>query len=312
MTARCPLTYERIDAEHRYSQAGLRRLNRRLCSLAPLAFSAAELLAEAARRAPRMAIQGVQPKLSLVLDLREQAFVVVDTAGRYILKPPHPLFPSLPENEDVTMRLAAAAGITTPLHGLIYAVDGSLSYLVRRFDRRDRKPDRVPMEDFAQLTARSRETKYDSSLERVITAVERYCTFPRVELSRLFRRVLFCFLVGNEDMHLKNYSVITEGRVVRLAPAYDLLNTTLVLGDEAVESALPIDGKNRGLTRRLLVDYVGRRQCGLPSAEIDSVLGDLAGAVRSADELLARSFLPDALRTKYAELVHDRAQRLFG
>lgn len=204
MTARCPLTYEPIDAEHRYSQTGLRRLNRRLGSLAPLALSATELLAEAARRAPRMSIQGVQSKLSLVLDLRAQAFVLVDTAGRYILKPPHPVFPSLPENEDVTMR---------------------------RFDRRDRKPDRVPMEDFAQLTGRSRETKYDSSLERVITAVERYCTFPRVELSRLFRRVLFCFLVGNEDMHLKNYSVVTEGRVVRLAPAYDLLNTTLVLGD---------------------------------------------------------------------------------
>jgi len=150
-----------------YSDQGLRSLDRRLRDLRPLEFTSEELVEEATRRASRMSIQGVQPKLSVVVDARQGKFTIVDTNGRYILKPPHTVFRSLPENEDLTMKLARAVGIEVPFHGMVYGKDSSLSYFIRRFDRAETVPLRIPVEDFAQLSGRTRDTKYDSSVTRI-------------------------------------------------------------------------------------------------------------------------------------------------
>jgi len=253
----CPITYENVGGDL-YSLSGLSKLHRGLQTLADFPYTAEEQRAEAIRRATKMSIQGIQPKLSAIFDSREGGFLVVDSGGKYILKPGSLDYPELPENEDLSMRLALAVGIPTPFHGLVYAKDRSLVYFIQRFDRaaRGRK---IPVEDFAQLAGKSRDTKYNYSVEKVITLIDQYCTFPALAKADFFKRFLFNFLIGNEDMHLKNYSVIRSGptfEMVELAPAYDFVNSTLALPGAEEESALPLNGKKSNLSRSDFLQYL--------------------------------------------------------
>ena len=312
---RCPLSYEPLaPGEPLYSGAGLRRLSRSLTHLAPLAFTASQLVQEAAARADRMSIGGVQPKVSAVLRPAEGRFEVVTTGGRWILKPDNPAYPEIPANEDLAMRLAAAAGVQTADHGLVYAQEegggpGALVYAVRRFDRVGRG-EKLAVEDFGQLLGLDRETKYDASMEQAAAAVERFCTFPVVEKVELFRRTLVAFLTGNEDMHLKNLAILT-GRdgLRRLSPAYDLVASGAVLRDPK-ELALPIAGKRSNLRREHLVEYYGRERLGLSDRVVAGVLANLdaAGAVWHA--LVDRSFLSESVRTRLRQILADRRQRI--
>ncbi len=306
--ARCPLTYEPC-ATGSYSRVGLRRLSPRLQTLHPLAFTTASLRREAVARAAKMSIQGVQPKVSAVLRVKAGRFDLVDQGGRYILKPQIVEYPEVPENEDVTMRMAALAGIEVPLHGLLYTKDGDLCYFIKRFDRAGRSK-KVPVEDFAQLTGRNRETKYDASMEQVAGVIDRFCTFPAVERVKLFRRTLFAFLTGNEDMHLKNFSLITRKDIVSLSPAYDLLNTTIALVDPTEELALPVRGKTSNLKRGDLIDYYGYERLKLTPRAIDRVLSDLESILPRWFDLLNRSFLSPLKRTAYRDILQVRTDRL--
>ena len=308
----CPITYEPADdQEGRYSRKGLRRLSRTLTRLCDLPMSAAEQLAEAAARADKISIGGVQPKLSARIDAGAASFVLVDERADYILKPPNPHYPELPQNEDLTMRLAALAGIEVPLHGLVYAKDSSMTYFIKRFDRAARGG-KLALEDFAQLSGRTRDTKYDASMEKVLPVIQTHATFPLVEYSKLFRLTLFNFLVGNEDMHLKNFSLLTRGSKVELSPAYDLVNTTIALRRAQEELALPLKGKKRNLTRNDLVRYFGRERMTLEQKVIDKTLEQLSRATREFGELIARSFLSEVMKERYLSLVQRRCSRLFG
>ena len=304
---RCPITYEPLPDGATYSLQGLKLLNRNLASLAPLEFTAEEQRQEALNRAGKMSIQGLQLKLSLVLRITEGRFEVVNRGGQYILKPQSLDFPELPENEDVTMRMAAAVGIEVPVHGLVRSIDGSFSYLIKRFDREGR--DRMPVEDFAQLSGASRETKYDSSMEKVAAVIEQFCTFPALERVKLFERTLFSFLVGNEDMHLKNFSLITRNEKIELAPAYDFLNTTIALKAAKEEMALPVKGKKSKLTRNDLLNYFARERLQINERVLNDVLSRFAKAIPAWRELLDQSFLSAEVKQKYAALLTERGQR---
>ena len=306
--AQCPLTYEPC-APGDYSRVGLRRLSPRLQTLHRLAFTTLALRREAIARAAKMSIQGVQPKVSAVLNVKAGRFDLVDRGGRYILKPQIVEYPEVPENEDVTMRMATLAGIEVPLHGLLYTKDGDLCYFIKRFDRAGRSR-KLPVEDFAQLTDRNRETKYDASMEQVAGVIDRFCTFPAVECVNLFRRTLFAFLTGNEDLHLKNFSLITREDIVSLSPAYDLLNTTIVLPNPTEELALPLRGKKSKLKREDLIDYFGSERLKLTPKTIDRVFSDLATALPHWFDLLDRSFLSPVARTAYRDILQVRASRL--
>jgi serine/threonine-protein kinase HipA len=251
----------------------------------------------------------VQPKLSAILRLTEGKLEIVDSGGRFILKPNPLPFDDVPANESLTMSMAAAAGIEVPPHGLLPTVDGGWIYLVRRFDREGRRR-RISVEDFAQLSGATRETKYDSSLERVARVVEEFCTFPALEKPKLVRRLLFCLLTGNEDMHLKNFSLIVRDKVVSLSPAYDLLNSTLVLERAEEESALPLDGKKRKLTRQLWLDYFCTERLGLPARQVNAILADFEKSVPVWLESIDRSFLPERKKEAYRELLKERLGRL--
>jgi serine/threonine-protein kinase HipA len=304
---KCPLSYREVEG--RYDLTALHRVHPKLTDLADLPYASEELRREARELADKLSIQGVQPKLSARLALKDQAMEIVERKGHYILKPQHPEYPAVPENEDLTMHLAAAAGIEVPVHGLLYGADGAVTYFIQRFDRgpRDRKH---PQEDFAQLLGEERETKYGSSMERAASALEQFATFPSVDAVALLRLVLFNFLVGNEDHHLKNFSLLQDKAVIRLSPAYDLLNTTILVANPKEEIALPLKGKKRGLTRKDLLEYFAGERLRLPAAAVEKVLRQLAEGLAVWPEWIDRSFLPSELQEAYSQLVETRAPRL--
>jgi serine/threonine-protein kinase HipA len=305
---RCPITYEPLADGAIYSPEGLRLLSRNLKSLALLEFTAEQQRQEAISRAGKMSVQGLQLKLSAVLRITEGRFEIVNRAGRYILKPPSLDYPELPENEDVTMRMAASVGIEVPVHGLLRSIDGSLTYFIKRFDREGR--DRLPVEDFAQLSGASRETKYDSSMEKVAGVVEQFCTFPAIERVKLFERTAFSFLVGNEDMHLKNFSLITRNQKVELAPAYDFLNTTIALKNAKDELALPLKGKKSRLTRNDFLDYFARERLEINQRILTDVLARFSKAMPAWQEFLERSFLSPEAKQKFLAIISERGKRM--
>ncbi len=306
---RCPITYQLcLD---KYSKQGLKLLARNLETLHDLPLTTEQLRREAIARSAKMSIQGVQPKVSARLNIAAGRFEIVDQGGRYILKPQLAEYPEVPENEDLTMRMAAQGGIETPLHGMIYGIDGNLCYFIKRFDRKGQK-DRIHVEDFAQLSGKSRETKYRSSMEQVVTLINAFCTFPAIERLKLFRLVLFCFLIGNEDMHLKNFSIIRQKDVITLSPAYDLLNTSIVLPRVEVELALPLNGKKNHLTQNDFLTYFGKERLQLPARVIDKTLAELHKSRNAWELLIAGSFLSKDARERYLKLLNARFARIFS
>lgn len=305
---RCPISYNPCG-DNRYSDAGLRLLSAELASLKDLEYTAEEQRKEAYNRASKMSIQGIQPKLSAKLNIKEEKFEIVDIGGRFILKPQHEYFPEMPENEDLTMRLADEIGIEIPLHGLIWSKDNTLTYFIKRFDRKGQN-DKVPVEDFAQLAGLSRDTKYEYSMEKVAGLIDKYCTFPSIEKLVLFKLVIFNYLIGNDDMHLKNFSIITENGKVKLSPSYDLLNTTIEYRKPEDEIALPLRGNKKHLTRNMLINYFGIERCELTSRSVEKVLETISSAVPKWKELVNISFLSKAMKDKYLDLLDARLKIL--
>lgn len=308
---RCPITYDEIPNDALYSERGLKQLSPQLKHLSPLEYSASEQRMEAVSRAGKMSIQGVQTKLSAQLRVKEGYFELVDQAGHYILKPQSEYYPEMPENEALSMSLAAIAGLEVPPHGLVYCKDGSMTYFVKRFDRVGHNK-KLALEDFAQLAQLSRDTKYNSSMEKIADIIlnPSFCDYPKVEAVKLFKLTLFNFLIGNEDMHLKNFSLLTrEGKVI-LSPAYDLLNSSISLGNAKEELALPLNGRKNNLRKKDLVDYFGIERLGLNANIIESVLVDIQQAVPVWRELIPKSFLSARMQANYSELLNERLERL--
>lgn len=306
---RCPITYEIITDQENYSQRGLRLLSPQLKNLVPLQLSADEQRKEAVARVGKMSIQGVQTKLSAQLKIKEQCFTIVDHNGYYILKPQSELYAEVPENEAITMSLAETIGFEVPVHGLLYSTDDSMTYFIKRFDRLGQKK-KLAMEDFAQLLGEDRETKYQSSMEKVIKVIEKFCSFPKLELVKLFKLTLFNFLIGNEDMHLKNFSLITREQKTSLSPAYDLLNSTIANKFSKVELALPLNGKQKNLSKRDFFDYLAVERLKLNSAIIQDIIQEFQQAIPRWQEMIANSFLSKSMQEKYLNLLQDRCKRL--
>jgi serine/threonine-protein kinase HipA len=307
MTNRCPITYKECG-EKKYSAEGLKRISARLESLNDFPYSADEQVKEAVARAAKMSIQGVQPKLSVRLNIKKQIFEIVDRGGQYILKPQTVSFKEVPENEDLTMRLAEMIKVEVPLHGLLYSKGGSLTYFIKRFDRIGRKK-KTAIEDFAQLSGKNRDTKYNSSMEKVASIIEEFCTFPAIEKVKLFNLTLFNYLIGNEDMHLKNFSLINRGIKIELSPAYDLLNSTIILNSEE-ELALPLNGKKNRLRKNDFLEYFARERLGLTPKSIDQTLNRISAARPKWTQLIQNSFLSTPMRHQYLKLLETRLRVL--
>ena len=300
----CPITFQ-FCGDNKYSEKGLKLLSRNLIRLKDLPFTQAEQLKEVAIRADKMSIQGVQPKLSAKLNAKDEIFNVVDRGGEYILKPQNIFYPELPENESLTMKLAELIEIEVPLSGMVYSSDGKFTYFIKRFDRYGRNK-KLSVEDFAQLAGKSRDTKYDYSMEKLVTLIDAFCTFPAIEKVKLFRLIIFNFLIGNEDMHLKNFSLITRDGKVELSPAYDLLNTTIVVPKSQEEIALPLAGKKRNLSAKTLINYFATEVLKLNATIISQALNKIIEVQSKWEELIEVSFLSNEMKERYSGLINKR------
>lgn len=257
-------------------------------------------------------IAGVQPKLSMYLDRAirsEPKLTIVGAFGNFILKPQTQDYPNLPENEDASMHLAEIAGIAVVPHSLMRFSDGELCYVTKRIDR-SANGEKFAMEDMAQLSLRLSEDKYRSSYERIAKMVRTFSDNIGFDLTSLAEQVLFSWIIGNSDMHLKNFSLINSGGKWRLTPAYDMLNVSLALPSDKDELALILNGKG-GKHKFKRSDFVKSFEAfGLGQAAIDNLFSRMANSEAKLCDFLETSFLPETSRIAYCELIHERISRL--
>ena len=255
-------------------------------------------------------LTGVQPKLSLNLQKHEgtQRLTVVELWGAYIFKPQTSRFAELPENEDLTMHLAEIAGIKTAKHSLIRLADNSLGYLTRRMDRNS-KGNKLAMEDFCQLTERQTEYKYRSSYEQIAKAIARYSSVPQLDMVNFYEVLLFCWLTGNNDMHLKNFSLLSqqEGRP-ELSPAYDLLNVAIVNPSDTEELALTLNGKKSRITRKDFAEAASRS--GVSEKVLDGLIANFKQCMPAWEKKINESFLSDEMKNGYKDLIAKRMDKI--
>lgn len=257
-------------------------------------------------------VTGVQPKLSMHLSRGEKdepnRLTLVGMAGDYILKPQAKAYPNLPENEDLTMHLAEIAGINVVPHTLARMADGELCYLTRRVDR-DTLGNKVAMEDACQLSERLTEDKYHSSYEQVARIIKRYSNVGKLDLVNYWEIVMFCWLTGNSDMHLKNFSLYMPqmGRW-QLTPAYDLLAVRLAMPSDKEELALTLNGKKSNIKR---ADFLAAMEKSDVSAVVvDRMIEKFVKLLPKWEECIRQSFLPNEQQTKYFNYISQMMTRI--
>lgn len=258
----------------------------------------------------QITITGVQPKLSVDLEKeknREKRFTIVGLWGEYILKPQTEQYTNLPENEDLTMHLAELAKIKTVPHSLIRFKDGSLAYITKRIDR-DKKGGKIPMEDMCQLTEKLTEQKYKGSHEQIAKKIVEHSAYPVLDLINYFEVLLFCYLTGNADMHLKNFSMYKGTGEYSFTPAYDLLSTKLVIPEDNEELALTLNGKKRKLKR---IDFDNLlKSFKVDEKVIENVYEKFSKVLPQWYDFIDLSFLPEQMKEEYKQLIQNRSARL--
>lgn len=257
------------------------------------------------------AVTGVQAKLSLDIARghvgEPQRFTIVGLWGRFILKPQTDRFVCLPENEDLTMHMAEAAGIKTVPHSLIRFADGELCYITRRVDR-TKKGGKIAMEDMCQLSERLTEDKYKGSYERIAKLIRFYSAAPLLDVVNFWEVVVFSWLTGNADMHLKNFSLFCPAHSYQLTPAYDLLSTALAMPEDDEELALTLNGKKKRIKRE---DFEkAMRESGMEEKAMANLFNRFFKAIPKWHELIEKSFLPADLRDAYHEKIDTMARRI--
>ena len=262
-----------------------------------------------------VAVPGVQPKLSLSLvtdtiqsgNNKGRLTVVGALGGNYIFKPPSNHFPEMPENEHLTMRIAEAFGINTVKSSLIRLKSGELSYITKRIDRTT-TGEKIHMLDMFQITEAS--DKYRSSMEKIGNALNDYSDNTLLDKLYFLELAIFSFLTGNNDMHLKNFSMInTEGAWI-LAPAYDLLNVAIVNPEDTEELALTLEGKKK----RLKWEHFERlgKKLELNDKQIKAMAKRFTKNKSVAQQWIDNSFLSKEYKKKYIDFLEERYSILFS
>lgn len=266
-------------------------------------------IGELAKRVVRAqtTLTGVQAKLSLDVNHGQKnepdRFTIVGLWGRFIMKPQTDTYRSLPELEDLTMHMAEAAKIAVVPHGLIRFDDGELCYITRRIDR---QPDgsKTAMEDMCQLSERLTEYKYKGSYEQIAKLIKKYSAVPQLDLVNFWEVVVFSWITGNSDMHLKNFSLYKTPLGFCLTPAYDLLSTLIVMPQDTEELALTLNGKKRKIKRS---DFEkAMTASGLNEKVIQNMANKFGKAISKWIDLIDNSFLPNDMKREYKRLIIKR------
>ncbi len=259
-----------------------------------------------------IAVPGVQAKLSMsiIKDASERSenrlTVVGALGGNYIFKPPSEHFPEMPENEHVTMRIAEAYGINVVESSLIRLKSGELSYITKRIDR-TKKGEKIHMIDMFQITEAF--DKYKSSMEKIGKALNEHSDNTLLDQLFFFELTIFSYLTGNNDMHLKNFSMIRAASGWTLSPAYDLLNVKILNPDDNEELALTLGGKKRKLTRAYFERF--GEGLGLTPKQVEGVFKRFEKHKPKAIEWVNNSFLSEEMKTEYIDLLNERYNKLY-
>ena len=257
-------------------------------------------------------VTGVQAKLSMDLEHdangRAQRLTIVGVMGRYILKPQTERFEYLPEMEDLTMHLAEIARIPTVPHALIRFADGELNYITRRIDRTD-DGRKLPMEDMCQLAGKLTEQKYQGSYELIAKLIDRYSSVPKLDIVNFWEQVVFSWIVGNADMHLKNFSLYSEkvGKYV-LTPTYDQVSTAIIMPEDSDQLALPLNGFQKKL---LSIDFAqAMEQSGLNRQMVQRIFNRFIPLKEKWFACIDASFVSEQQKTQFKELISNRIETL--
>lgn len=257
-----------------------------------------------------VAVPGVQPKLSMSVfkDKNEgpnRLTVVGALGGNYIFKPPSDVFPEMPENEHLTMRIAESFGIKVVEASLIRLGSGELSYLTKRIDRTS-NGEKIHMIDMFQIIEAF--DKYKSSMERIGKVLQQHSENTLLDLLSFFELTLFSFITGNNDMHLKNFSMIKTHSGWSLSPAYDLLNVRIANQEDNEELALTLGGKKNKLTCANFEQF--GEDLGLNAKQIEGVFKRFAKNKDKAIHWIDQSFLSDVMKAAYLETLEEKYRRL--
>lgn len=255
-------------------------------------------------------VTGVQPKLSLARkkmteDSSIERFTIVGLWGQYILKPQTELYKELPEIEHLTMRLANSVKINTVPHSLIRLKSGELAYITKRVDRSKKR--KFHMEDMCQLTERQTEHKYKGSHEQIANAINLYASNPGLDKVNFFELVLHSYLTGNNDMHLKNFSLLkNEKSEYTLCPAYDLVASELVVEGDDEELALNLNGKKKKLKMN---DFkIAMETSGINQKAAQNIFAKFSGIKETWVEIIEISFLSEEMKKAYKEMLDLKFQ----
>ena len=259
-------------------------------------------------------VPGVQKKWSLHLhsDDNTPRLTLVNYPTGYILKPQVAEFECLPESEQLVMTMADMTGISTVPHALIKSGD-TFAYITKRVDRIIDKTgvQMLAMEDFCQLDLRLTQDKYKGSYERCAKVIERYSSQPKLDLTELFMRLVFSFVVGNSDMHLKNFSLIETHEasgVYVLSPAYDLLPVNVIMPEDTEEFALALNGKKTRIRKKDF--FVFAEECEIPKTSAEKMIAKIVSLKPKYQELCSNSLLSKHLKERFSELIEKRCKAL--
>lgn len=256
------------------------------------------------------AITGVQPKVSLEIEKTRRAIpklAIVGLWGNFILKLPNDEYPCMPETESLTMYLGETYGLDVVPFSLFRLQSGKLAYLTKRIDRR--KNEKLHMEDMCQLTERLTEDKYKGSYEQIGRVIRTYSANPGNDAITFFEVVLFSFLTGNSDMHLKNFSLISsDGNAYQLTDAYDLISSKLLLPEDMEEMALTINARKNKIALR---DFDAlATSLKIPVKVRETLYKRFSSIWPRWENLMDRSFLPDELLKEYKSLILIKLKKL--
>lgn len=259
-------------------------------------------------------VPGVQKKLSLhlVSDSRKPRLTLVNYPTGYILKPQVAEFEALPESEQLIMTMADMAGISTVPHALIKG-DAGLAYITKRVDRNltDDKIEMLAMEDFCQLDLRLTEDKYRGSYERCAKIIKQYSSRVGIDMAEFYIRLVFCFIVGNSDMHLKNFSLIEtaegSGEYV-LSPAYDLLPVNANMPADKEQFALAMNGKKMNIRKGDFLKFADT--CGIARQIAEKLIENLVKLTPKWIAMCENSLLPDELKDRLKKIITERTEVL--
>ncbi len=253
---------------------------------------------------------GVQPKLSLETEkVGKSHFRLTITGlwGTYIFKPPFSKYPNMPQNEDITMHLAEIAGIKTAQHTLIPLKSGELAYIAKRFDRQNGV--KLCMEDMAQLTEVLTNRKYKGSYEKIGKIIAKYSDFPGNDLISFYELILFSFLTGNADMHLKNFSLLRSvNNEISLSPAYDLVNTKIIIHDDPEDLALTLNGKKSNLKLKDFILFAD--SLNIDRNTIHKIHNKFESLKDKFFEMIQKSFLNEEEQESYKNIILRQMERV--